>query len=139
MVYRRRELWLLLFLAVSLGVGLAVREFRTGFPELADQLERLDAEESPPGASDSAAKGIQPQRPVKLSETKVRADGRLDLNRASLAELQQLPGIGPTVAQRIVEARERRGRFAAPEDLMQVPGIGKKKFEAIRNLVTVRE
>ena len=139
MVYRRRELWLLLFLVASLGVGLAVREFREGFPELAEQLEQVDAEESPPVAPDSAAKGIQPQRPAKLSETTVQADGRLDLNRASLAELQQLPGIGPTVAQRIVDARERQGRFASAEDLMRVPGIGKKKFEAIRNLVTVRE
>ena len=44
MVYRRRELWLLLSLAATLGVGLAVGEFRNGFPDLAERLEELDAE-----------------------------------------------------------------------------------------------
>jgi competence protein ComEA len=48
-----------------------------------------------------------------------------------------LPGIGPTLAKRIVEAREQRGRFLAPDDLLTVPGIGAKKFEAIKELVTV--
>lgn len=139
MVYRRRELWLLLFLAASLAVGLAVREFRARFPELAEQLDRLDAGESPRVAPDSPATGAQPERRAKLSEAKVRADGRLDLNRASLEELQQLPGVGPTLARRIVAARERQGRFASAEDLRRVPGIGEKKFEAIRSLVTVSE
>jgi len=133
-VYRRRELWLLLLLAATVGVGLAVREFRAGFPELAERLEAVDAEEPSPPAS-----GLAPGRPIKLSETEVPTDGRLDLNRATSAELQKLPGIGPTLAQRIVEARQRRGGFASAEDLKRVPGIGEKKFEAIRDLVTVSQ
>jgi len=138
-VYRRRELWLLLFLAASLGVGLAVREFKAGFPELAERLERLDAEESPPISPHPPSPGARPPRPPRLSETKVQSDGRLDLNRASLADLQRLPGIGPTLAQRILETRERLGRFVSPADIMRVPGIGPKKFEAIRELITVSE
>lgn len=139
MVYRRRELWLLLSLAVSLGVGLAVREFRSGFPDLVERLEGVDAEEAPQLAPTPHSGGASPPRPLKLSEREAQRDGRLDLNRATLAELQQLPGIGPVLAQRIVETRERQGRFTSPEDLRQVPGIGAKKFEAIRNLVTVSE
>lgn len=145
MAYRRRELWLLLFLAASLGVGLAVREFRAGFPELAERLEQLDAELPAPTSPDPRPNSAgypteaQPPRPTKLSETKVQTDGRLDLNRATLAEFQRLPGIGPALAQRIVELRERQGRFASAEELRRVPGIGQKKFEAIRELVTVRE
>ncbi len=143
MIYRRRELWLLLSLAASLGLGLAVREFRAGFPELAERLERFDADESPapapgPGAySVESTTGGRSPGPAKLSGPAVQTDGRLDLNRAAPAELQRLPGIGPTLAKRIVEARERQGRFASPEDLRRVPGIGPKKFEAIRELVTV--
>jgi competence ComEA-like helix-hairpin-helix protein len=132
-VYRRRELWLLLLLAATVGVGLAVREFRAGFPELAERLEAVDAEEPPP------ASGLPPEDPIKVSASPAQTDGRLDLNRATSAELQQLPGIGPTLAQRIVEARERQGGFASPEDLRRVPGIGEKKFEAIRDLVTVSQ
>lgn len=145
MVYRRRELWLLLFLAASLGVGLAVREFKAGFPELTERLEGIDAEERSSIAPDTPAtprpalpgSGSLPQRPIKLAEPDVKSDGKLDLNRATPADLQRLPGIGPALAQRIVEARERQGRFASAGDLRRVPGIGEKKFEAIRDLVTV--
>lgn len=143
MVYRRRELWLLLFLAASLAVGLAVREFRAGLPELAERLEQFDVEETPGPTrstpSGGAATGASAPAPAKLSATDARRDGRLDLNRATSADFQRLPGIGPALAQRIVETRERQGRFASPEDLRRVPGIGPKKLEAIRELVTVRE
>ncbi|MBI4607644.1 MAG: helix-hairpin-helix domain-containing protein [Candidatus Rokubacteria bacterium] len=140
MVYRRRELWLLLFLALSLGVGVAVREFRAGFPELAERLEQVDTDTLPtanPKLDSPGPATDPPARPAKLSETAAQADGRLDLNRATPAELQRLPGIGPALAQRIVDARERQGRFASPEELRRVPGIGQKKFDAIRELVTV--
>ncbi len=143
MIYRRRELWFLLCLAASFGLGLAVREFRAGFPKTAERLEQFDADEPPtpaPGSrpySVESTTGGRSPGPAKLSESTVQTDGRLDLNRAAPAELQRLPGIGPALARRIVEARERQGRFASSEDLRRVPGIGPKKFEAIRELVTV--
>ena len=138
MVYRRRELWLLLLLAASLGTGLAVQEFRAGFPELAERLERLDVEEPPPAATVPRPPDAPPLRPAKLSQTEAPADHRVDLNDATPAELQRLPGIGPALAQRIVETRQREGRFASPEDLRRVTGIGPRKFEVIRDLVTVK-
>jgi len=67
------------------------------------------------------------------------ADGprRLDLNRASVAELEELPGIGPTLAGRIVARREEQGPFRAVEELREVTGIGEKLFAQIAPLVTV--
>lgn len=62
----------------------------------------------------------------------------VDLNRASVVELDSLPGIGPATAQRIVEDREANGPFRTPEDLMRVSGIGPKKFEDLKALVIVR-
>lgn len=135
MLYRRRELWLLLVLAVSLGVGLAVREFRSGFPALAERLENLDAE----APLDHAAPAAPPARPQKISEERTRLDGPLDLNRATADDLQRLPGIGPALAAQIVRARERQGRFATAEDLLRVPGLGRKKFERLRDLVAAGE
>ncbi len=64
-------------------------------------------------------------------------EGPLDINRATAAELERLPGIGPTLARRIVEWRETRGPFRSVEDLLQVPGIGPKTLEGIRDKITV--
>ena len=64
---------------------------------------------------------------------------RVDLNQADLTELQTLPGIGPTTAQRIVEYREENGRFERVEEIMNVRGIGEKKFERFKDLITVAQ
>lgn len=138
MGYRRRELWLLLLLVAGFGVGLAVREFRSGFPELADRLETFDTEAAPdrPAPTLPAA---APPRPPKLSVAHAQPEGPLDLNRATAADLQRLPGIGPGLAAQVIRARERRGRFTAVEDLLGVSGIGPKKLEGLRDLVTVGE
>lgn len=61
---------------------------------------------------------------------------RVRINSASAGDLQQLPGIGPALAQRIVETRSR-GRFASVEDLLRVPGIGKAKLAKLRDYVEV--
>lgn len=63
--------------------------------------------------------------------------GPIDLNRASVSELDELPGVGPTTAEAIVDHREQQGPFATVDDLDAVRGIGPAKLEAIRDLVQV--
>jgi len=65
------------------------------------------------------------------------SDGRVNLNTADRDALETLPRVGPAMAERIIDWRERNGPFRAPDDLMQVAGIGEKTFDAIRDLVTV--
>ncbi len=69
------------------------------------------------------------ERPVfrSLPET----DGKLDINQASAEEIQKANGIGPALSQRIIELREARGGFRFIEELMDVSGIGEKRFEAL--------
>lgn len=64
--------------------------------------------------------------------------GLININTASAAELDILDGIGPTLAQRIIDYRAANGPFATVEDINNVSGIGDKKFEAIKNSITVR-
>lgn len=62
-------------------------------------------------------------------------DGALSINQATPTDLESLPGVGPVLAERIVSYRESNGRFDAVDDLLEVPGIGEAKLEAIRDLV----
>ncbi len=70
-------------------------------------------------------------------ESSVSGSGPVDLNAATAADLDALPGIGPVLAQRIVEHRERSGPFRAVEQLDDVPGIGPATYAELAELVTV--
>jgi len=61
----------------------------------------------------------------------------LNLNTATIQQLDALPGIGPVLAQRIVEFREKRGGFRRVEELLAVPGISERKWQTLRKLVEV--
>lgn len=84
-----------------------------------------------------------PQQAPKIQEvvSEIRAipQGQhlLDLNRASAEDLETLPGIGAVLAQRVIAFRISAGGFRAVEDLREVKGIGAKKFDRIKSLVTV--
>lgn len=82
----------------------------------------------------SAAAGVG----VGVVPESSRGVPKVNLNTATVEELDGLPGIGPATAQKIVDDRSRNGPFASPEDLMRVPGIGPKKFDALKDLVTTR-
>jgi competence ComEA-like helix-hairpin-helix protein len=61
----------------------------------------------------------------------------IDLNVANIKELQELPGVGAVTAQRIIDLRQKSGRFHRVEDLLAVRGISQKKLDAMRKYITV--
>jgi competence protein ComEA len=65
------------------------------------------------------------------------ADGQIRINRATVAELEELPGVGPVLAERIAAYRDEHGPFAAVEDLLDVPGIGEGKLATLRESVAL--
>ena len=69
--------------------------------------------------------------PQPLSQDKI------NINTASVSELQQLPRVGAKVAQRIVDYREKHGKFQRIEEIMKVQGIGEKTFEGLKDQITV--
>ena len=85
-----------------------------------------------PGAAVTPGTGTAPGKPAAGS-----ASGMVNINTASASDLEKLPGIGPALAQRIVEYRDSHGPFASVDALTDVPGIGKAKLEALREQATV--
>ena len=65
------------------------------------------------------------------------ATGLVNINTASAAELQTLSGIGPSMAQSIIDERTKNGAFASVDDLMRVSGIGEKKLAKIKDCICV--
>lgn len=71
------------------------------------------------------------------TEAPVENTELININFASQAELESLPGIGPTTAQKIIQYREQNGPFLTTEDVINVPGIGPGTYERIKDLITV--
>lgn len=96
---------------------------RTGRTQRKSAQAKSGLGESASGKSGSAKAGSGMMQSVRI-------------NSAGVSELQQLPGIGPALAQRIVETRNS-GRFSSADDLLRVPGIGKAKLAKLRDYVEV--
>ena len=73
----------------------------------------------------------------KVAAKKISVDNPLDINRATIAQLDTLPGIGPVTAQRIIDYRTKVGRINVVDELKKISGLGGAKFEEIKALLRV--
>lgn len=125
---------IILFLSVTLLLGIGLKLFRT----VGQQPEQYDY-----SVSDSifAARSMVPEDSVKLASPKVRKEELhhgININTATQEQLESLPGIGATLARRIIEYRESVGRFRTIDELQQVKGISKKKLETIKPYISIQ-
>jgi competence protein ComEA len=88
--------------------------------------------------SSTTANEQQSQTSLQVPTISQAQPQRININTASANELETLPGIGKSLAQRIIEHREKYGPFRRPEHLIILRGISDKRFRALRDLVTVK-
>ncbi len=93
----------------------------------------------PTKASAEAAATISPSQEPPEEPTEADVQEKVNLNTATAEELDVLPGIGPVLAQRIIEYRENQGGFQTAEEIVNVSGIGEKTYAKLANLVEVGE
>ena len=77
------------------------------------------------------------QTPAQDTAAKAASPALINLNSATATELEKLPGVGPAMATRILEYRQKSGGFKKIEELMNVKGIGEKSFLKLKALVTI--
>jgi competence protein ComEA len=136
------ERWYITGLIVSLlALSLVILGFRWSTLAARVPLAPAEVESSvqPQPAAASARAGSAPDgaqaHPSAEKQGKAAHSGRLDINQATAAQLEELPGIGPVLAARIVAWREAHGAFASVAALQRVAGIGAGKLKAIEELV----
>jgi competence protein ComEA len=74
---------------------------------------------------------------VESPKTEIPLLDKVNINKADLKILTSLPGIGIKTAEKIIQLRDKKGRFSKIEDLLDVKGIGTKKFEKLKNFITI--
>lgn len=137
---RRKLEWICLILAgmlsmFALGVYVGIEKSQSGqkvtvITQTAPEAEPEKTEETKP------AEPEEPEEPESVPEEQQTL---VNLNTAQLEELQTLPGIGPVLAQRILDYRADFGPFRTKEQIKDVKGIGDARFEQIEPLITVED
>lgn len=141
MVFTKENQLVIIFIifVVIIGSGVVlVKHFRPGLfmgePDYVAGNDTVEHEDKATKTTDSEdLQAVKSETPSSSgSENEL-----IDLNRATVEQLQQLPRIGPVKAKRIVEYRKRHRRFISVEQLMEVRGIGEKTFEKLKDKVIV--
>ena len=126
----RAEQRVILFLSATLLIGAGIRFYQEAYPP----TRQFDYR-----SADSSFAAFREKLASDTIQKKTGTTGvLLDINSASKDELVGLPGIGKTLAERIVFFRENEGEFGSIEDLQKVKGISRKKFEKLKPFVTVQ-
>lgn len=124
----------LAMLAVTTGIVL----WLGGVRHVPIQLSGVSTQEQTArGVNGPGQHALDQNRVVSAKVATLHDSALLDLNRATADELEALPGIGAVLAQRVVAFRESAGRFRTVDDLRGVKGIGAKKFDRLKSLITV--
>ena len=102
------------------------------------QNEVMIQDPSKPSVNGSNPQGVaSPNLSISTGRTTVSSNGKININTAGATELDKLSGVGPALAERIIQYRTEHGPFTIPEDLQNVSGIGPKTYDKMSSQVTV--
>jgi comEA protein len=134
-----QERGVILFLVAALLVGSVVYLHKARTPYFAPELKIL--EDGKWTTLDEHEQKTTLPELIEKTRTALKgtdqSDEQVNINTSTAHELTGLPGIGPALAKRIVEYRERSGGFKKPEHITRVSGIGPKKFEKLKDRIVV--
>ena len=122
----------IIFLIVILLIGSGVTLYKKYHPDFAPELLLKENRHIEKKVFEPPKSSVPPENLDSNTSNK-----KIDLNTATLEELESLPGIGKELGKRILAYRESNGNFSSIEELKKINGIGQKTFEKLKNLVTV--
>jgi comEA protein len=126
-------LTLLLVAVTAFVLGQNLTTFKASQPD-----DSIPATSEPTNSAISAIEqAIQEDTSTAVDNAASQPTGLISLNSATLAELDKLPGIGPSKAQAIIDYRQQNGQFVRIEDLMNVKGIGQKTFDSLKGQISL--
>lgn len=140
--FTRNEIKVILFLTATFLAGLSIRWYNAHDNEARPGGEKFDYSQSDK-IFEERSKNLQQVSQKGKDSVSTKSKKRIptsiiNLNTATKEQLMQLPGIGEQYAERIITYRNEHGPFKTLSDLMKVKGIGKKRFETLKPLVSVQ-
>ena len=132
MSFTRQEQFVLIFIIATVLVGGVFSMIKQFYPALFMGEPELDVEN---GQKKTGAKGESTGQFV--TPANANSSGKIDINSATAKDLETLPGIGPAMAERIIEYRNTYGKFYDIQEIEEVRGIGEKTYQKLEDLIVV--
>lgn len=142
--FSRTEIRVILFLILLLLVGSGITLYRRYHAnqsiDIVTILDKSTQAREKPTVNREVDRGVVEPTTGNGEQIKRGTDSpsKIDINTASAYELEGLPGVGPVLARRIIEYREKHGGFKTLSELEEVTGVGDKKLESIRDYICIK-
>ena len=135
--YIKTIIFIMIFVVFAAGFIYNIKKQSVQAPEIIRFFDKDLVHENKTETADDPS--FQPQDTIseELTDSALHDPGLININTAGQAELESLPGIGPVKAKAIIEYRKAYKGFVAPEEIMEVRGIGKATYQKIKDLITL--